>query len=115
MQMRTTDALIFAAIITMLVVGCSQNPEENQPFERAKREQVQLRELASHHNACSDWMLGLPDRTNAFAADVTKALVRTSRQPVSVVAELEDVSERNGTKTAHFFMLPFLPFTGRTY
>jgi hypothetical protein len=32
-----------------------------------------------------------------------------------MLAELEDVSETNGIFTAHFFMLPFPPFTSRNY
>ena len=50
-----------------------------------------------------------------FTVDVKKALVRTNGQPVIMVAELEDVSERNGVFTALFEMLPFLPFNSRNY
>jgi hypothetical protein len=62
-------------------------------------------------------MLSFPDRGigRIFTADLERALIRTNGQPVGLIAELVDMTRGSGAYTAHFYMRPFLPFTGRTY
>jgi hypothetical protein len=78
--------------------------------EWVRHAEAQLLELATRHNACNDWIKALPDRGlgKFFTVDLSRALVRTNGQAVSMIAELEDVLERDGVFTADFFMLPSL-------
>ena len=105
-------ALLLIALVALLVSGCSQSGQGRKDGEvpdRVKREEAKLRELASRHNARTDWMASLPDRgyRDCFTVDVARALVRTNEQSVAMVAELEDLSEKEGAFTGHFLAFAF--------
>jgi hypothetical protein len=113
-------AMFFIAVVVLTISGCSQDDQKHeavQVSERVKRNNARLLELASQHHASVDWLESLPDRGmgGVFTIDLTKALVRTNGQPVAMIVNLEDVSDRDGAFIARFFMLPSLPSGIRHY
>ena len=110
--MKSTNAIFLAAMVALLVSGCSQNGQKDkatQVSEKAKQENTLLLEFASQHHASVDWMESLPDRGSGtvFTIDLTQALIRTNRQPVAMEAFLDDVSEQAGVFTGHFSLFDF--------
>ncbi len=113
--MNPTKAAVFMTVVALWVSGCSQDEQKvasGQVSEKAKREKAILLEMASRHNACSDWVESLPDRGwgKFFTADLTKALIRTNGRPIAMEACLDDVSERDGEFTGHFSISSFTLF-----